>query len=158
MFFHFHTVPTAAPEIVNLFSTPTSITVTWKSVDAEHQNGVLTETVACIDQEADNIDARCDEVEQDRTSYTFHNLHPGLEYLVRLAAKTDVGQGPFSEPLPRMTPSKTNCTGRFFLGGGRGIFPPQYLNFSMSDFQALSDYFQVLQQGSLKESGQKVRC
>ncbi|PIK43619.1 Immunoglobulin superfamily DCC subclass member 4 [Apostichopus japonicus] len=99
-------VPTAAPEIVNLFSTPTSITVTWKSVDAEHQNGVLTETVACIDQEADNIDARCDEVEQDRTSYTFHNLHPGLEYLVRLAAKTDVGQGPFSEPLPRMTPSK----------------------------------------------------
>lgn len=106
------TAPTAAPEIVELVATPTSITVTWEHVDPAHQNGVLTEIVLCIDQEADNIEETCVQVEPSATTYTFTSLQPSQEYLFRIAAKTVVGQGPFSDVQPRSTPIRTNCSGR----------------------------------------------
>ena len=91
--------PTAAPERVNLISdSDTQITVNWNDPALADQNGVLTGFDLNLVSE-DNSYQDDVSVATPRQTYSFTNLHPYTNYIVKVRATTQPGPGPYSPPL-----------------------------------------------------------
>ncbi|KAJ8035758.1 Protogenin [Holothuria leucospilota] len=102
-------VPSAAPEIVNITSTSTTVTVQWLPLKEDDRNGVITYQEVCLEQEATGF-LKCQPLDPSETNFTFEDLMPGVEYFTYIWAATSVGRGVQSNKYPRITPIGYNCT------------------------------------------------
>lgn len=109
MYFVF-AVPSAAPEIINVTSTFTTVTVEWLPLNEDDSNGVITYQEVWLEQEATGL-LKSQRLDPSATNYTFEDLVPGVEYITYILAATSVGRGVKSDKYPRITPIGFNCTG-----------------------------------------------
>ena len=112
----FHTAPTEVPSNIQLSAeSPYSIRLSWDPPSVEQQNGQLIRYHTFIkESQLINIKNRTIEVPGDDRNITFdisesrvqliNNLFPNHKYIVRIAAATSAGIGPFSTAITVTTP------------------------------------------------------
>lgn len=97
IYFHFTTtVPTVPPQNVSIVSVSAlSVTLSWLPPPMEHQNGLITGYIITIYRGNDQEQRK----ETTDKNTTFGSLSGNTHYTLYLAAKTDVGMGPFSDAV-----------------------------------------------------------
>ena len=101
---HLTAVPSAAPQNVSVSaSTPRSVVVRWRDPPLNDQNGQIVHYVVRYFPANDSSSVREEEVEaaegqDDVIEHVVNQLQPFTTYEFVVAAATDAGQGPFSNP------------------------------------------------------------
>ena len=93
-----HADPSGAPQNITVSATsPFEADVSWSPPLDEQQNGIITNYVINVTEDATG------EIFQESTSNTSHtidnNLRPYYTYTFEIAAETSVGLGPFSSGI-----------------------------------------------------------
>ena len=95
--------PTNPPvDVTSIAHSSTTIKLLWKAPLKQGQNGVITGYDVEITAVSSSYFAK-QSVGGSYDLYTFTNLKPHREYSLRIAAKTQAGVGPFSEPITELT-------------------------------------------------------
>ena len=95
--------PTSPPtDVKSIAHSSTTIKLLWKAPLKQGQNGVITGYDVEITAVSSSYFAK-QSVGGSYDLYTFKNLKPHREYSLRVAAKTQAGVGPFSEPITELT-------------------------------------------------------
>ena len=99
----FYAVPTASPQSIQaMIMNSSTVLITWLPPIPEHWNGIIT--AYNVNVFFDNNDTVPQEYTTSSLTVTLVGLHPFSTYVVVVAAKTDVGRGPFSSGLRIHTP------------------------------------------------------
>ena len=95
--------PTNSPvDVTSIAHSSTVIKLLWKAPLKQGQNGVIIGYDVEITAVSSSYFAK-QSVGGSYDMYTFTNLKPHREYSLRVAAKTQAGVGPFSEPITELT-------------------------------------------------------
>ena len=95
--------PTSPPtDVTTIAHSSTAIEVMWKTPVRQGQNGVITGYDVEITAVSSNYTAM-QSVGQNIDMVTFTNLEPYRQYSLRVAAKTQAGVGPASQPITEQT-------------------------------------------------------
>ena len=121
-FFHY-TVPTEVPQNVTVtVESSRSIMLTWERPSLEEENGLLVRYhVIVIETEIHYTDNGTEitgmqrylnttyDVSKGRMQLINESIHPDYNYTVRIAAATEPGIGPFSDPVTVRTNMDGEC-------------------------------------------------
>ena len=126
---HLTAVPSAAPQDVSVSaSTPRSAVVRWRDPPLDDQNGLIVHYLVRYFPANDSSSVREEEVEgakgQDNViEHAVNQLQPFTTYEFVVAAATDVGRGPFSNPSSLKMPQD----GKLEPRGSMYEQQPQYI-------------------------------
>ena len=106
-YFHgtpFPTVPVGSPQNMLISRTSAStVNVHWDNVPLKELRGQLVsyeigyESIEMKERECQVDYSHTTTMSTEQESYTMNQLDPGLQYCVRVAARTSAGVGPFSQ-------------------------------------------------------------
>ena len=92
-------VPSAPPTSVRVSEvTSSSITVQWGPVDCIHRNGDITGYSVQYGSETVSVSGN-----SSGGMYVISGLMPSTNYTMQVAAETNAGTGPYSEPVNQLT-------------------------------------------------------
>ncbi|XP_072174378.1 protogenin B-like [Diadema setosum] len=129
----YEAAPSTWPEFSVTSESPTSITVTWNEIPMNRANGVITGYAIAFYAQG-SLTYNRTEVDSHLREFVLSDVMPNSNYSVKMAAKTSVGYGVYSDWVTVTTPEVYNET---------TPKPPQHLQVSHLNHTALLVTFQA---------------
>ena len=99
-----YSVPFAAPAIQEaMVLSPTEVVVSWLEVDPIYQNGIIIVYEVDYQPLTDFGSEDVTRVNTTNTTIVLMDLHESVQYNITVRAFTNVGGGPFSNPVASVT-------------------------------------------------------
>ena len=98
------TVPALPPQNVSVDNiTYTTIILSWSEVPAIYQNGIIIEYEVEYTQNTFDTVPTTQNITVTNTSVTLTDLEEYVVYFIRVRAYTNIGSGPYSDPVNETT-------------------------------------------------------
>ena len=99
-------VPIGSPSISAVSVLNTSINFTWLPLPLEEQNGVIQRYHVFVYEINTNKSMKFETI---NSTIQVSNLHPFYSYELLVAAETNIGKGPYSQPIVHVLPEASKC-------------------------------------------------